>query len=100
MVKNPPTSTGDVRDAGSIPGSGRSTGDGLGYPLQYSWASLVAQKVKNLPAMRQTWFDPWVGKIPWRRARQPVPVFLLRESHGPEEPNRLWSIGSQTVRHN
>ena len=34
-----------------IPGSGRSTGDGRGYPLQYSWASLVAQLVKNLPAM-------------------------------------------------
>ena len=31
------------------------------------WASLVAQTVKCLPAMRETWFDPWVGKIPWRR---------------------------------
>ena len=35
-------------DPGSIPGSGRSTGEGIGYPLQYSWASLVAQLVKNL----------------------------------------------------
>ena len=40
---------------GSIPGSGRSPGEGLGYPLQYSWASLVAQLVKNLPAIWETW---------------------------------------------
>ena len=42
-------------DPGSIPGSGRSPGEGIGYPLQYSWASLVAQMVKNLPAMWETW---------------------------------------------
>ena len=46
-----------------IPGSGRSTGEGIGYPLQYSWASLVAQLVKNLPAMQETWEDsPGDGK--------------------------------------
>ena len=38
-----------------IPGLGRTTGEGKGYPLQYSWASLVAQLVKNLPAMQETW---------------------------------------------
>ena len=38
-----------------IPESGRSAGEGIGYPLQYSWASLVAQLVKNPPAMRETW---------------------------------------------
>ena len=38
-----------------IPGSGRYVGEGIGYPLQYSWASLVAQLVKNLPAMSETW---------------------------------------------
>ena len=38
---------GDPWVPGSIPGSGRSSGDGIGYPLQYSWASLVAQLVKN-----------------------------------------------------
>ena len=42
-------------DLGSIPGLGRSAGEGMGYPLQYSWASLVAQLVKNLPAMWETW---------------------------------------------
>ena len=41
-------------DPGSIPGLGRSTGEGIGYPLQYSWASLVAPMVKNLPAMWET----------------------------------------------
>ena len=41
-------------DPGSILGSERSTGDGIGYPLQYSWASLMAQMVKNLPAMQET----------------------------------------------
>jgi len=40
-------------DPGSIPGSGRSPGEGIGYPLQYSWASLVAQLVKNPPAMQE-----------------------------------------------
>ena len=39
----------------SIPGSGRSAGEGIGYPLRYSWASLVAQLGKNLPAMQETW---------------------------------------------
>ena len=38
-----------------IPGVGRSPGEGIGYPLQYSWASLVAQVVRNLPAMQETW---------------------------------------------
>ena len=42
-------------DPSLIPGSGRSTGEGIGYPLQYSWASLVAQLVKNPPAMWETW---------------------------------------------
>ena len=45
----------NARDPSSIPGSGRSTGERIGYPLQYSWASPVTQLVKNLPAMRETW---------------------------------------------
>ena len=44
-----------MQDPGSIPGSGRSPGEGIGYPLQYSWASLVAQIVKDPPAMQKTW---------------------------------------------
>ena len=42
-------------DPSSIPGLGRTPGEGIGYPLQYSWASLVAQMVKNPPAMWETW---------------------------------------------
>ena len=42
-------------DPGLIPGSGRSPEEGKGYSLQYSWASLVAQLLKNLPAMWETW---------------------------------------------
>ena len=45
----------DAGNPGLIPGSGRSPGEGIGYPLQYSWASLVAQLVKNLPAMLEAW---------------------------------------------
>ena len=45
----------NARDPSSIPGLGRSTGEGIGYPLQYSWDSLVAQLVKYPPAMRETW---------------------------------------------
>ena len=44
--------------------------------------SPIAQTVKNLPAMQETGFDPWVGKILWRRAWQPTPVFLRGESRG------------------
>ena len=44
-------------------------------------------------------FDLWVGKIPWRKGWQPIPVFLPGESHGQEEPDGLQSIGSQRVGH-
>ena len=56
----------NAEDPGSILGSGKSAGEGIGYPLQYSWASLVTQLVKN---------PPWIGKIPWRREWLPTPVF-------------------------
>ena len=51
--KESPCNSGDP---GSIPGSGRSPGEGIGYPLQFSWASLEAQMVKNPPAMWEIWF--------------------------------------------
>ena len=44
----------NASDPGLIPGLGRSAGEGIGHPLQYSWASFVAQLVKNLPAMQET----------------------------------------------
>ena len=51
-------------DPGSIPGSGRSAGERIGYPLQYSWASVVAQLVKNLSAMWETWVRSLVWEDP------------------------------------
>ena len=48
-------STCNAGDPSSIPGSGRSAGKGISYPLQYSWASLVAQLLKNPPAKQETW---------------------------------------------
>ena len=48
-------------DPSSTPGSGKSAGEGIGYPLQYSWALLVAQLVKNPPAYRET----WVRSLSW-----------------------------------
>ena len=58
-------STCNAGGPGLIPGLGRSAGEGIGYPLQYSWASLVAQLVRNLPAMQETQetvsmlYSPW-----------------------------------------
>ena len=75
-------STCSAGDPSLIAGSGRSTGEGTGYPLQYSWTSLVAQLVKNLPGTQGT----WIGKIPWRRERLPTPVFWPGEFHGLYSP--------------
>ena len=73
LIKNPPA----LQEApGRFLGQEDSLEKGVGYPLQCSWISVVAQMVQNLPAMRG--FSPWVGKIPWRRAWQPTPVFLPR----------------------
>ena len=48
-------STCNAGDPALIPGSGSSPGEGIDYPLQYSWASLMAQLVNNLPAVQETW---------------------------------------------
>ena len=71
----------NVRDPSLIPGLGGSAGKGVGHPFQHSWASLVAQLVKNLPTIQETWVQSRVGKIPWRRERLPTPVFLLGKPH-------------------
>ena len=76
----------NARDPGLIPGLGRSSGEWIGYPLQYSWASLVALLVMNLPAMWESWVQSlgWEDplEIPWRRERLPTPVFWPGEFHG------------------
>ena len=56
-------------DLGSVPGLGRSPGEGRGYPLQYSWASFVAQLVKNLPAVRETWAQSLGWEDPLERGK-------------------------------
>ena len=73
-------------DPGLIPGLGRCPGEGIGYLLQYSWAFLVAQLVKNQPAIGRPGFNPWVAKIPWRRERLPTPVFWPGEFQGLYSP--------------
>ena len=68
------------------------------YTTYYStqWASLRAQLVKNLPAMQDTWFNSWVGKIHWRRDRLPTPVFLgfPCDSAGKESACNVGDLGS------
>ena len=79
-------STCNAGDPGSIPGSGRSSGEGIGYLLQYSWASLVAQLVKNPPAMWETWFLSLGWKDPLEKEKATTPVFWPGEFHGQRIP--------------
>ena len=93
-------STCNAGDPSLIPELGRSPGEGIGYPFQFSWASLVVQMVKKICLQcERPVFDPWIGKILWKRAFQPTPLFLPGESPWTEEPGGLQSIGSQRVRH-
>ena len=62
-------STCNAGDPCSIPGSGRSTGEGLGYPLQDSWAFLVVQLVNNLPAVWETWVQSLGWEDPLRKGK-------------------------------
>ena len=73
-------------DPGSIPGSGRSPGEEIDYPLQYSWASLVAQMVKNPPVMRETKVQSLSRKDPLEEDMATHQVFLPGKSPWTEEP--------------
>ena len=81
-------------DSGWISGLGRSPGEEIGYPLQYSWASLVVQLVKNLPAM----WEIWVRILGWES-----PLEKGKTTHSSiltwRIPGKIWSIGLQRVRH-
>ena len=74
-------STCNAGDSGSIPGSGRSAGEGIGHALQYSSASLVAQLVKNPPAMRETWVQSLGWEGPLEKGNVPTLVFWPGEFH-------------------
>ena len=81
-------------DPGLIPGSGRSPGEGIGYQLQYSWASLVAQLVKNPPAMWETWVWSLDGEEPLEKEKATHSSILAWRI-----PWTVQSMGSQEVGH-
>ena len=85
-------STCNAGDPGSIPGSGRSHGEGISYPLQYSWTSLVAQTVKNLPCNEEDHARPNEGGH-----GNPLQWILAWEIPWIEEPGGLQSMGLQRV---
>ena len=80
-------------------GSGRSPGKGIGYPLQYSWASLVAQMVKNLLAVWDTWVQSLDWEDPLEKEMATRSSTLAWKIPWMEEPCRLQSMGSQRVGH-
>ena len=89
----------NVGDPGLIPVLGRSSGEGISYPLQYSWASLVAQMVKNLAAMQET----WVWSLGWEdplengmATHSSIPAWRI-----PMDSRAWWATvhGLQRVRH-
>ena len=103
--------TCNAGDPGSIPGSGRSSGEGTGYRLQYSWASLVAQLVKNLPVKREI---PGLGRSPRELKGYPIQYSGLENSvdslEGPDptgldssksrQKSSLWKKGGLSVSFN
>ena len=82
-----------------ISGLGGSPGEWIGYVLQCSWASLVAQTIKNLPAVQQTSVRSLGWEDPLEEGMATTPVFLPGESPWTEEPGGLQSMGSQKVGH-
>ena len=78
------------RDPGSIPGSGRSPEKGIGYPLQYCWASLVTQMVKNLPLIQETqvWSLSW--EDPLEKGMATTPLFLPGEFHNGKDYEKAY----------
>ena len=79
---------------GLIPGSGKSAGEGIGYSLQYSWASPVAQLVKNLPAMQETWIQSLGWEDPLEKGKATHSSILAWRI-----PWTVKSTGSQRVGH-
>ena len=82
-------------DSRSIPGSGRSPAEGIGYPLKYSWASLVAQLVKNLPARQETWIRSQGWEDPLEKGTVTDSSILTWRI-----PRTVYSMGSQRAGHN
>ena len=79
-----------------IPGLGRSAGEGIGCPLEYSWASLVAQMVKNPSAMQETWVRPLGWEDPLEQGMATHSGTLAWRIPWTEEPGRLQSMRLQS----
>ena len=90
-------STFNAGDPGSIPGSGRSAGEGISYAIQYLGASLVAQLVKNLSAMCETWVPSLGWEDPLEKGKATHSWILDWKIPWMEEPGRLQSMGSQRI---
>ena len=90
-----PESAWNAGDSTSIPGLGSSPGEGISCPLQYSWASQVAQTVKNLPAMQEIWVQPLGWEDSLEEGMATHLVSLPGEYPCTEEPGRLQSTASQ-----
>ena len=90
----------NAQDPALIPGLGRSPGEGIGYPLQYSWASLLAQLVKNPPAMQETWVQSLGWEDPLGKGEATRSSILAWRIPWTEEPGGLQSMGLWRVGHN
>ena len=86
-------------DPSLIPGLGRSPGEGIGYPLHYAWASLVAQIRKSPPVMLETWVLSLGWEDPLEKCMATHSSILAWWIPWREEPGGLQSMGSQSVRH-
>ena len=82
-------STCNAEDPGLISGSGRSLGEGIGYPLHYSWTSLVAQMIKNLCAMQETWVQSLGWEDPLEKGMATHFSILACKIPWTEDPGRL-----------
>ena len=79
--------------------SGRSAGEGIVYPLQYSWASLVTQLIQNPPAMQEAWVRSLGWEDPLDEGMTTHPSILAWRVPWTEKPGGLQFMGSQGVRH-
>ena len=92
-------STCNAGDPSSMPGSGRSPGEGIGFPLQYSWASLVAQTVKNVLVIWDTWVPSLGWEDPLEKGTATHSSILPWRIPWTEEPGWVQPVGSQRVGH-
>ena len=88
-----------AEDPSWIPRLGRYPGEGIGYPLQSSWASLVAELVKNLPAVQETWVRSLCWQVPLGKEMATQASILAWKIPWREEPGRLQFRGLVRVRH-